>query len=268
MRFEMVKITPEMAVEMLSKNQVNRNISPSRVRQYALDMKKKRWQANGEAIKFNTKNELIDGQHRLSAIIKAGIPVTMAVLYDVEDDISIYDRGRNRSVTDTLILEGMDRAIANNRCVAIAKLGLWMSTRNNCISDSQVRDYLDEHADSLLWVMQLTTSKSGGSKSGRVGITSAAIGLSLMTAIERNYSIEKLTRWAEVVKTGFMDNASEQAAIVYRNDLISGVVKTNAREAERSKAVFQTEKSIQDFCDGKKRRMSYASWEQPVYSNY
>jgi len=92
------KITPDMAQEYLKFNTENyRSLSKDRVISYASDMKNGRWQFNGESIKFSENGQLIDGQHRLQAIIRAGVPVDMLVIRGVKDDVDIYDIGAQRS---------------------------------------------------------------------------------------------------------------------------------------------------------------------------
>lgn len=267
MKFENKKVTPEDAKKMLEKNTINRSIAFKRVQQYATDMKNGKWQNNGEAIKFDRNGRLVDGQHRLSAIVMSGATVEMTIVHEIDTDISLFDRGRNRNVTDSLVIEGMDKSIANNTSVGIAKLSFYMHNSNTTISDAQVKDWLYEHQEAVLEVVRLMYA-GGKNKTGRVKVKNSPIGLALIAAIENNYPLEKLERWASVVKTGFINDFSEQAAIVFRNDLLSGAVDCNKNANSRRKAVYQTEKSIQDFVEGRKRKMSYSNWDQPVYSNY
>jgi len=265
MRLETIIITPEQAEEMLAHNIINRTLNAKRVNAYVWDIKNGKWQTNGEAIKFNKKGELIDGQHRLAAISKAGTPIEMCILYDIDDDVSIFDRGRNRTVTDSLVMGGMDKSIANNNNVAIAKHYFYMTESLINVSDSQVREFLIDNQDYLLILSSIISKNSA--KSARVSIQNASIGLSLLTAIKQNYPVDKLERWGEVVKTGFVNSVNEQAAIVFRNDLISGTIDLRTKPKRRI-ASFQAEKSIMDFIDGKVRKQSYANWKEPVYSNY
>lgn len=99
-RFEVVTVTPEMAARWLEKNtDNNRTIAASTVDVYARDMRAGRWQLTPQGIAFNRTGELVDGQHRLQAIIKAGISVEMVVAtgFLVEYD-SPLDQGRVRSI--------------------------------------------------------------------------------------------------------------------------------------------------------------------------
>lgn len=99
-------ITPEMAKEYLALNMdPNRAICPSLVDRYKRDMLADRWRLSGEAIRFNKNGELIDGQHRLSAAIRAGVPFTSLVIRGLDNEvINVIDSGKSRSASDVLKL--------------------------------------------------------------------------------------------------------------------------------------------------------------------
>ena len=74
---EIVVITPEMAKIMMEKNVGNRNINDSRVALYSSFMKAGEWRQTGQCIICSEAGNVIDGQHRLEAIKKSGITITM-----------------------------------------------------------------------------------------------------------------------------------------------------------------------------------------------
>jgi hypothetical protein len=60
-----------------------------------------------QGIAFDTNQALVDGQHRLAAIIEADLPVQMTVFSDVEPDtFDVLDTGKRRNVADVLAIEG------------------------------------------------------------------------------------------------------------------------------------------------------------------
>lgn len=100
-------ITPTKATELLRTNTKNRNINPRIVGYYSASMKAGDWKLNGEAIKISEKNMLIDGQHRLEAIVKSGVSVPMLVIRDVSvDAMPTIDIGKTRSTADHLSIMG------------------------------------------------------------------------------------------------------------------------------------------------------------------
>lgn len=99
-----VTITPEMASEWLKKNVVNRGLRMTQVRIFADDMKRGQWDETQQSIGFNFKGELIDGQHRLHAIVMAGVSVKMQVSYDLPHfgyrELKV-DKGIKRTFADS-----------------------------------------------------------------------------------------------------------------------------------------------------------------------
>jgi hypothetical protein len=104
------EITPEIARRYFEANGPNRHISDVKVDSYARDILAGRWKVNGESIKFSKAGRLLDGQHRLLAVIKSGRPVQMMVTYGLDDDtMDTIDRGRPRSIGDLLSINMHDR---------------------------------------------------------------------------------------------------------------------------------------------------------------
>ena len=100
---QVVRMTPDMARDILKNNTNNRNVKRDRVSLYATEMEKGRWQLNGESIVIDENGNLKDGQHRLMAVVKSQCTVPMVVVTGVDADCSIYDRGSSRSVRNMRI---------------------------------------------------------------------------------------------------------------------------------------------------------------------
>lgn len=119
------KITPEKAREYLSKIDPtikNRPINKRYVDLYARDMKAGKWRVTHQGIAFDKDGYLRDGQHRLTAIIKADMPVTMMVSRGLYENSFIgMDSGLKRNARDVLALSGNyaeNTAIRNDRIIA------------------------------------------------------------------------------------------------------------------------------------------------------
>jgi hypothetical protein len=76
-------VTPEIASKWLEGNVRNRPIRQRRVEHYADQMKRGWWRLTHQGIAFASDGQLIDGQHRLWAIVEAGISVPMLVTYNL-----------------------------------------------------------------------------------------------------------------------------------------------------------------------------------------
>lgn len=111
MNIEIKTIKPKDADSLLCRNEGNRKISPMVVERFAEDMRRNKWSLNGETIKiYDADGELpvlLDGQHRLSACVKAKKAFTTAVAYvDSPSAFSTIDCGKNRSAGDIMTILG------------------------------------------------------------------------------------------------------------------------------------------------------------------
>jgi len=106
-------VTPEMAEKWLEKNEHNRKITPSNVNKIAKMMKENKWAYNGEGVIIGSNGTLLDGQHRLLAVVKAKKDVWMEVVENVEEiceytGVEVFatiDTGRNRSASDMISIQ-------------------------------------------------------------------------------------------------------------------------------------------------------------------
>ncbi len=80
-------ITPEYAKELLAKNTNNRNCKERVVRKYANEIKNDNWKLNGETIKISKSGRLLDGQHRLNAVILANKPIQTYVIDNLDENV-------------------------------------------------------------------------------------------------------------------------------------------------------------------------------------
>ena len=103
-----VTMTPEKARELLTKNDANRPLNKDRVRAYANDMAQGRWALNGEPIIISDNDRLLDGQHRLQAIIQSGATIQTYVTTGIDEkSFSTIDTGKERTPRDILAIAGI-----------------------------------------------------------------------------------------------------------------------------------------------------------------
>lgn len=107
---ELVAVTPEMAQDWLGLNITNRNVRPPNVDRFAQDLVEGAWPVTGDSVKFAgapPEERLIDGQHRLQAIIVANVPMhTLVVRGLSEDVVEVIDTGAKRKLSDVLKMRG------------------------------------------------------------------------------------------------------------------------------------------------------------------
>lgn len=100
-------ITPKKAMEWLKRNVNNRPFRKGYSERIAADIAAKRYELNGETIKFNGNGDLVDGQHRLHAVIIAGLPIETYVVRGVPHEaFDTIDTGTPRVTSDALARSG------------------------------------------------------------------------------------------------------------------------------------------------------------------
>jgi hypothetical protein len=102
LQFTKELITPEVAKSYLQANIANRRVRLPVVLRYANDIINNRWKEDtAELIKISKTGVVLDGQHRLYAIIKANKPVFMHVAKNLDDSVfDILDTGSTRNASD------------------------------------------------------------------------------------------------------------------------------------------------------------------------
>lgn len=100
-------IGPREAEKYLGTNFNNRNLKMGKVSNYLRDMRSGSWRFNGETIKFDESDNLIDGQNRLTAVIESGVTLPFLVVRGLSRATQgTIDTGAARSFGDYLKMNG------------------------------------------------------------------------------------------------------------------------------------------------------------------
>lgn len=121
-----ITLTPEHATKLLEHNKSNRPCSDSHVKRLAAQINEGKWRFNGDTIKITNDGEVMDGQHRLWAVIVTDTPIETVVVNGVEREaFSTIDTLRKpRSGGDVIALAGEGR-YRNIIAAALAWLLRW-----------------------------------------------------------------------------------------------------------------------------------------------
>lgn len=112
--FNLENITPNKSEKLLADTEAagfnNRTPTKAFINRYAGDIEKRHWQSNtGETIKIASNGAVIDGQHRLHAVIQSGIAVKMWVCRGIKPEMFQYiDQGNKRDLKDLMSIEGWE----------------------------------------------------------------------------------------------------------------------------------------------------------------
>lgn len=149
-------VTPQLAEEWLGRNDANRNLRPSRVAKYARDMRAGRWALTGEAIKFDHAGNLIDGQHRLTAVRDSGQTVELLVVRGLAPTVrGVIDTGAKRTASDALRMAGNQAATRSMAATIRMLIGIRSGVVERAgdippeVTHSEVIDFYDRHRQLL-----------------------------------------------------------------------------------------------------------------------
>lgn len=151
MRAQVQAVDAVKATKWLEQIHVQRSVSDRVVEKYAADMKAGKWRLTGQPIIFDSENHLIDGQHRLWAVVQSRTEVPMLVVYGVDPDaIHSIDVGRSRPIGTVLALLGVQNA---NRTVAVVRqIAYAVNNEDRAMSVDQVQAFIEDYPG-VLWIM-------------------------------------------------------------------------------------------------------------------
>lgn len=151
---EIKVITPEEANQLLARNRKNRPFSRRRAEWLSDLIQRGEWAFNGDMIRISKTGRLLDGQHRLSAIVRSGTPVRVGIVTDLPDDVFdlIDTGGRQRTAGDVLYMKGEQYYIS---VAAVARMAhIYFSTGNpvhgapqHNPSVRQIESIIDRHPE-------------------------------------------------------------------------------------------------------------------------
>lgn len=108
MRTTIETITPKLARVYFDRRAPNRPINNRAVMRYSQAMKDGAWETTHEGIAFNENNMLIDGQHRLLAVIDSNVTITIQVTrYSERAPMAVMNCGVARNQGDRMQLAGV-----------------------------------------------------------------------------------------------------------------------------------------------------------------
>ncbi len=148
-------INKDKAAKMLKKNNMNRRISTTQVDRYAQAMLSGEWVENGQTISVAEDGTLLDGQHRLLAVIKSGVAIYFLIVYNIpKDAMATIDAGFVRTLAHVLDI----KKVANSRHAATITKHLYIHD----VADAEMRwrNCKDTQRNALLENFYNANSKS------------------------------------------------------------------------------------------------------------
>ncbi len=217
-------INPEKAAEYLGKIYNQRSFKKTHGQNLARIMKDGHWHMAGDPIRFDTNGHLIDGQHRLQAVIDSGTTQQFLILRGLDPaSYTVMDQGRPRTRGDTLVTMDIKNSNIVGAAIAVLlRMKLGLEIDRHPVDNSEVAEFASKNRQEL--DRAITSARQFRSLSG------ATYGAFLFLAYHANP--EKAEAFAEALANG-SNLDSTNPALVLRNHAIRVAQTKNKIEDNR-----------------------------------
>lgn len=151
-----VTITPHDAALLLERNAGNRRPKERAIENYAREMRENRWRLTNQGIGLSRQGNVLDGQNRLYACQRAGVPFSTLLITGLEENVrDVVDVGVKRSLGDVLKMNGRNNVSNLAGAVSLRaryepaaeKQWSWTRTRGygQRLSHEEMLSFLDKH---------------------------------------------------------------------------------------------------------------------------
>ncbi|WP_395750156.1 hypothetical protein [Prosthecobacter sp.] len=229
-----VWLTVSTAQRLLERNVHNRKFSENVVQKYVMEIKAGEWRLTPAGIGFNDKGELVDGQHRLHAIVRAKTAVPMLITLGLPSSSQEkVDRQRRRTLFDALYLAGLAISRQEVEIAACLTRRFVRSESGVVPSDFLVKQTLECHIEHIRAVI---AAMKGANKNTR-GLSQA----SFLSAAVLYHEIDavKSLEFLEGVRTGTMLTEDHPAMRLRRFLLGETTVKSLPRGGANQSFIFR-----------------------------
>ena len=269
-----VLITPEMASGLLSKNTHNRTISKVKVTQMVNDIKSGRFETTHQPVAIAEDGELIDGQHRLTAIVESGIAVELLVAYNAPRSTKI-DIGKIRDARTSLYMAGIVEKASKEYGKSTYPLVRMIVAENfgvkaaNLLTADELHAIYYNHSKDIDTITDLLLSAS---KTG-VPSRSSVLVYCMLCAYKAGCPLETITNWYKIACTGeyadetsFEKTKAGQSIMLYINYARFKRVDFHSPEDRLIEFIKKTMSSIRHFERGDTISKLYGERCYPEYT--
>jgi len=199
-----VLITPAIASEMLDRTADHqRDVKSFSIFKLESDMNESKWHFTGAPIVFDESNELVDGQHRLTAIVASKSAQWMIVVSGVQRDAYIaIDSGVRKSTADFFRFDGIPNAnfasATANWLLRYEKLNDGKLFHSSLVSKAMIEDTYHKFSDAI-------QDAHGRHKALGTFIGSSSAIAALYIIISKAYGEEFCNRFLDSLSTGISE---------------------------------------------------------------
>ena len=248
-------ITPDIAAKWLEGNIRNRKIDQKWADYLADEMLAGRWKTTHQGLAFDANDTLVDGQHRLWAVLKSGCTIRSAVSYGLDDKaIDDIDGGNPRddatrmSLTQNFGSEGVTRYHTSALNEAVAGL-----TDKKKPAYHLRREAMEKHINAIRFAIAHVSTKVKG------------IGVAYVRAviIRAWYwtDLDDLAMFCRVLSTGIPESPKDVGIIRLRDYLMT--IGGQQNKVKRRETYAKVERVLMTWINGESRKII-----RPVQKEY
>lgn len=154
-------VSPDKARTLLAANVGNRAARAHKIAHYERVLRDGKWRPTTDAVGVSATGRLINGQHRLQAIVNTGIGAELLVVSGLPDQSQLaIDRGLKRSTADALMFSfGDERFASIAGRVAKTLLPLIFFASKEGFTDEDVADHVRDWGPTYDWLARTQVAK-------------------------------------------------------------------------------------------------------------
>lgn len=211
------RITPALAAAYLATQRINREVRAAHVRLLAEEMMSGNFVLTHQGIAFDERGAMIDGQHRLEAVLASNVTVPMLVFRGVPTRAALVcDSHYARRLGDLVrILTGAETHRLACSTANVLRASIRQGGRINAHRSTAraAMDFYLRHAEAISFAVSALTPEV-------TRISVAGVGAVLARAWY-SQDREKVARFARILMSGMPDSQSDCTVIALRNRLLA-----------------------------------------------
>jgi hypothetical protein len=158
-----IEVSPKLAEYILENLNIgNRSKKVEKIKVYANDMVGGNWSLTNATLAFGSDGYLKDGQNRLSACVRAGVPFKTHAIFGIEPESFIHmDVGANRSNMDVFTIMGTPYPSMTGAVIRhiVAFKDCKANTKSVKMTNDELRNYYNTEINSAMLELSIKMAK-------------------------------------------------------------------------------------------------------------
>lgn len=226
-----MKVTPEIAADWLENRntQAQRRLSEYIAKKYAEIMAAGRWLLTHQGVAFDSDGFLIDGQHRLRAVVLSGVTVEMFVTPDCDAaTFAVLDNGHKRRASQLVHARNAAVIAAAARILAVVSGAVTPDphTQGGIYDGTMTTDLILEAVDS--WP-ELPNLSAGVVQVYKYAKINQPVHLAVVAQASRSIYRDRLSQWFEGLTSGENLHGNDPRLLLRNRFLRDGRVLAHSR---------------------------------------